>query len=68
MNPKRAQRQINIQLSQKGIGTKAQQALKLQQEEGKKERRQISKQLSQAEEQRKFDLKQQKKKEKHKGR
>jgi hypothetical protein len=37
INPKRVQRQINNQLSQTGIGTKAQQALKLQQEEGKKE-------------------------------
>jgi hypothetical protein len=67
-NPKRVQRQINNQLSQKGIGTKAQQALKLQQEEGKKERRQITKQMRQAEEKRMFDLKQQQKKEKHKGR
>lgn len=68
INPKRVQRQINRQLSQKGIGSKAQQALKLQQEEGKKERRQITKEMRQAEENRMFDLKQQQKKEKHKGR
>lgn len=30
INPKRLQRQINKQLQEKGIGTKAQQALKLQ--------------------------------------
>ena len=34
-NPKRVQRDINKQLQQRGIGTKAQQALKLQQEQGK---------------------------------
>ncbi len=68
INPKRIQRQINRQLSQKGIGSKAQQALKLQQEEGKKERQQISKEMRLAEEKRMFDLKQQQKKEKHKGR
>jgi len=68
INPKRVQRKINNQLSQKGIGTKAQQALKLQQEEGKKERRQNSKQKREAEEQKKFELRQEKKKEKHKGR
>ena len=67
INPKRIQRQINNQLSQKGVGTKAQQALKLQHEEGKKERRQNNKQRSEAEEQRKFEMRQEKKKEKHKG-
>jgi len=68
INPKRVLRQINRQLSQKGIGSKAQQALKLQQEDGKKERRQTTKEIRQAEEKRMFDLKQQQKKEKHKGR
>lgn len=68
VNPKRVQRQINNQLSQKGIGTKAQQALKLQYEEGKKERRHINKQKKEAEEQRKFELRQEKKKDKHRGR
>ena len=68
INPKRIQRQINHQLSQIGIGTKAQQAIKLQHEEQKKEGRQISKQKREADEQRKFDLRQEKKKEKHKGR
>jgi len=59
VNPKRVQRQINRQLSQKGIGTKAQQALKLQQEEGKKDRHQFNKQKRQEEEKKMFDLKQQ---------
>ena len=39
INPKRMQREINIQLENRGIGTKAQQALKLQHEQGKIERK-----------------------------
>ena len=38
INPKRMQREINKQLQNTGIGTKAQQALKVQQEQGKLER------------------------------
>lgn len=68
INPKRMQRLINSQLSQEGIGTKAQQALKLQQEEGKIKRRQINRQEREAEQQRRFALRQEKKKAKHKGR
>jgi len=68
INPKRRQRRINSQLSQEGIGTKAQQALKLLQEEGKIKRRRISRQMKEAEQQRKFALRQEKKKAKHKGR
>lgn len=68
INPKRIIRQINNQLSQNGIGTKAQKALKLQQEEGKKERCQINKLKREEINKRKFELSQEKKKEKHKGR
>ena len=39
VNPKRMQRNVKCQLEQKGIGTKAQQALKLQQEQCKTERK-----------------------------
>ncbi len=67
-NPKRMQRAIQSQLSQTGIGTKAQQALKLQHEQNKLERKSISSQKSEDEKQRQFELHQQKKKEKHKGR
>ena len=35
INPKRMQREINSQLEDKGIGTKAQQALQLQREQSK---------------------------------
>jgi hypothetical protein len=68
VNPKRMQRAIKHQLEQCGIGTKSQQALKLQQEQMKTERKVISREKRDAEKQRQFELKQQKKKEKHKGR
>ena len=50
-----------------GIGTKSQQALKLQQEQNKQERKEKSRKRKEAEEQRMFELKQRKKREKHKG-
>ena len=67
VNPKRMQRQIKKQLVEKGIGTKAQQALKLQHEEGKIERKSYSKEQREEEKLRQFELKQQKRREKHKG-
>lgn len=51
-----------------GIGTKSQQALKLQQEQLKTERKIVSREQRGAEKQRQFELKQQKRKEKHRGR
>ena len=68
INPKRMQRIARRQSLEKGIGTKSQQALQLQREEGKQKRKQISKEQKEAEKQRLFDLKQQKRKEKHRGR
>lgn len=68
VNPKRMQRAISRQLSQQGVGTKAQQALKLQHEQNVIQRKTLNKQRSELEKQVKFELKQQKKKEKHKGR
>ena len=65
-NPKRMQREAKKMLKT-GIGTKSQQALKLQQEQNKLERKVRSKEKKEAEEQRMFELKQQKKREKHKG-
>jgi len=67
INPKRMQRAIGQQLSQSGIGTKAQQALKLQQEQNILERKSFHRQKTEEEKQRKFELRQQKKKEKHNG-
>lgn len=66
-NPKRLQREAKKQLEKSGVGTKAQQALKLQQEQNKQERKNKSRKQKEAEIQRMFELKQQKKKEKHKG-
>ena len=56
------------QVQETGIGTKSQQALKLQQEQGKQARRERSREQRLAEAERMFELKQQKKKEKHRGR
>ena len=67
-NPKRIQREARKQSALPGIGTKAQQALQLQREENKLIRKTISRQQREAEKQRLFELKQQKRKEKHKGR
>ena len=67
INPKRMQRLINKQIDDSGIGTKAQQALKLQQEQGKLERKTRSREQRDEEKQRQFDLKQEKRKEKHRG-
>lgn len=67
-NPKRVQREVRKQMQNHGISTKSQQALKLQQEQSKTERRAVSREIRDAEKERKFELKQQKKKEKHRGR
>lgn len=66
-NPKRRQRNIKKQLQNVGIGTKSQQALAAQREELKTERKKVSKEQREAEKRRKFELKQQKRKEQHKG-
>ena len=66
-NPKRAQRDAKKQTLETGIGTKSQQALKLQQEQNKQERNIRSREQRDAESQRLFELKQMKKREKHKG-
>ena len=66
-NPKRQLREARKQTQNTGIGTKSQQALKLQQEENKLERKTLSKELREAEKERKFELKQAKRKEKHRG-
>lgn len=68
INPKRMQREINSQLENKGIGTKAQQALKLQHEQSKIERKRQSREQKEAEKERQYALRQEKKKAKHRGR
>ena len=66
-NPKRMQRDAKKQMQENGISTKSQQALKMQQEQNKQERKIRSRKQKEADEQRMFELKQQKKREKHKG-
>ena len=67
-NPKRIQRDVKKQLQESGIGTKSQQALKLQQEQCKLKRKKKSRMQKEAEAERRFELKQQKKRDKHRGR
>lgn len=68
LNPKRLQREVKKQIAGMSIGTKSQQALKLQHEQGKQDRKDRIRKQQDAEKQFRFELKQQKKKEKHKGR
>lgn len=66
-NPKRMQRDVKKQLQDTGIGTKSQQALKLQQEQNKQSRKVKSREQKLSEAERLFELKQQKKKDRHRG-
>ena len=67
VNPKRMQRLINKQLDNTGVGTKAQQALAAMREESALARKVISRERREAEKARRFELRQEKKKEKRKG-
>ena len=66
-NPKRVQREARKQAAAIGIGTKSQQALQMQREENKLERKSVSREQREAKKQRQFELKQLQKREKHKG-
>lgn len=68
INPKRMQREINKQLENRGIGTKAQQALKLQHEQNTTERKVKSREQKELKKERQYALRQEKKKAKHRGR
>lgn len=67
-NPKRIQREVRRQMQSTGIGTKSQQALQLRREQSKLERKTASHSWREAESKRKFEQRQQKRKEKHRGR
>ena len=67
INPKRMQRQIQRSLQNTGIGTKAQQALQLQREQDKAARSRRSREDREAEADRQFALRQEKRRENHKG-
>ena len=66
-NPKRVQREVQKQVQNTGIGTKSQQALKLQQEQLKIERKIVCREQREAEKERRFELRKIKRKEKHRG-
>lgn len=66
-NPKRRQRNARKLLSDTEVSTKARQALQKQREEQKTERKEKSRETREAEMQRRFELRQKKKKEKHRG-
>lgn len=66
-NYKRLQREVKKQQKEKGMGTKAQNAIKLQHESAKVERRKKRKERKESEHDKMYELKQMKKKEKHKG-
>ena len=68
VNPKRMQREVRRQAQSTAIGTKAQQALKLQQEQSKASRRLRKREQREADQLRRYELRQEKKREKHKGR
>lgn len=67
INPKRMQRTILKQIKNTSVSTKSQQALKLQQEQSKAERKINRHKKKELEKERQFLIRQQKKKNKHKG-
>lgn len=67
VNPKRRQREAHQEMLNQGVGTKAQAAARLAYEAAKEIRQTQRTQDRRAEEQRKFQLKQEKRKEKHRG-
>ena len=67
INPKRRQREAAKAMQEKSISTKAQEALRLQHEENKKKKKILSKARKLEIERQKFELKQEKKKQKKKG-
>ena len=67
VNPNRARREARRAVRPTGTGTKAQQALQLQREQQKVERKVVSRERREAERERKLALRQEKRREKHKG-
>lgn len=67
VSPKRARRLARRQVTDRGVGTKAQQALAQQREAGKQERRVQTRRRDEAEKERQFAMRQLHRREKHKG-
>ncbi|USG64595.1 YjdF family protein [Brevibacillus ruminantium] len=68
INPKRLARQVARELKAKGISSHAQEVLKLEHEQRKKEKRVTSRQQKEEDRERKREIRQQKAKAKHRGR
>jgi hypothetical protein len=68
INPKRLQRKVAKEMRRTGASTKAQEAVRQEYEERKKQCKHITKQHCEEEKQRKYLLRKKKAKEKHKGR
>lgn len=68
VNPKRLARQAALELKRQGISSKAQEALKLELEHRKKERRIATREQQEADKARKREIARQKAKDKHRGR
>ncbi|MFP7485178.1 YjdF family protein [Priestia filamentosa] len=68
INPKRLQRRVAKEMRRTGASTKAQEAVRQEYEERKKQRKHITKQHLEEEKQRKYLLRKKKAKAKHKGR
>ncbi|MCQ5129823.1 YjdF family protein [Butyricicoccus faecihominis] len=67
VNPKRMQRAVKRELQATGVGTKAQQALAAQREQGKEARRVRTREEREREQAERYAKHQQKRKEKHRG-
>ncbi len=68
INPKRLRREVKNQICSQGMGSKSQQALKLQQEAVKAFRIEKTSQHREEERQQRYELRQQKQRQKHRGR
>jgi len=66
-NPKRVQRDVQKAMKQKGISSKAQEAMRLERDANKLERRRLSKAERERQKRMRFEKRQEKKKEKRKG-
>ena len=66
-SPKRRQRSAGKELGASGIGTKSQQALKLQREAAKDQRQELCRERREARMERQFELRKEKRREKHRG-
>ena len=67
-NPKRRQREAAREMKSRGPSTKSQQALSEEREAAAQQRKSDARELREAEKQKRFDLRQRKRKERHRGR